>query len=192
MSDRSDLTLLLRRLSGGDDGAYDALLPVVYDELQRIAHRQLRGEREDHTLSTTDLVHEAFERLVGLDAVAWQDRAHFFGVAAGAMRRVLVDWARARAAAKRGGGVRAVSLDREAAVGIEVASTETTPDELLVLDDALSRLATLSSRQARVVECRYFAGLSVEETAEALSISETTVKADWRLARAWLHDALAA
>ena len=179
-----DVTQLLLDLSGGDRRAVDQLLPVVYDELRRLAHERLRYERESHTLATTDLVHEAYVRLADGARVEWQGRAHFFAVASGVMRRLLVDWARARRAEKRGGGLPALSLD---AFATDIVPAEVRADELLALDEALERLATLSERQARVVECRYFAGLSVDETAEALGLSQTTVKLDWRLARAWLY-----
>jgi RNA polymerase sigma factor (TIGR02999 family) len=183
----ADVTRLLLDLSGGDREAMDRLLPAIYGELRRIAQERLYREREGHTLSTTDLVHEAYLRLVDVTRVQWRDRAHFYAAAAGVMRRLLVDWARARHAAKRGGAADAVSLDALAGEG---PAAPARPEELLALDEALDHLRARSERQARVVECRYFAGLSIEETAEALGISPTTVKDDWRIARAWLYRAL--
>ena len=180
----ADVTRLLLDLSGGDRAAMDRLLPVIYGELRRIAHERLRRERDDHTLSTTELVHEAYLRLVDVTRVQWRDRAHFYAAAAGVMRRLLVDWARARRAEKRGGSADPISLDGMAGEG---PAAPVRPEELLALDEALDRLRVRSERQARVVECRYFAGLSIEETAEALGVSPTTVKDDWRLARTWLY-----
>ena len=184
-ADSGDVTQWLHRLAAGDGAAADRLLPLVYAELRRIATERLRRERGDHTLAPTDLVHEAFLRLADATQVGWADRAHFFAVAAGVMRRLLVDWARARRADKRGGGAPHVSLDATGAAsavgGVDRA------EALLALDEALADLARRSERQARVVECRYFAGLTIEETAEALGVSPTTVRVDWRLARAWLR-----
>jgi RNA polymerase sigma-70 factor, ECF subfamily len=181
MSQQGEITRLLAELSHGGRDALDQLLPLVYEELQRIAHRRLQNERSDHTLVTTDLVHEAYLKLVGLDHIEWKSRAQFFALAAQAMRRILVDYAVRRKAQKRGGERRKVSLD-EVSLPIEQRA-----DELLALDDALQRLAALDERHSRVVECRYFAGMSIEETAEALGVSPATVKRDWTLARAWLH-----
>ncbi len=159
-------------------------MPLVYAELRRIASHYIARERDGHTLAPTDLVHEAYFRLVDADSVSWQGRAHFYAVAAGVMRRLLVAWARARRAGKRGGGAARVSLD---ATGVAERVGQTDRAEaLLALDEALARLALRSERQARVVECRTFAGLTIEETAEALGVSPTTVRVDWRLARAWL------
>ena len=177
------VTRLLIDLSAGDRDAADRLLPLVYAELQRLAHARLQHERDGHTLATVDLVHEAYLRLVDVTRVDWRDRSHFFAVAATVMRRLLVDWARARAADKRGGGQAALPLDALAADGVAAAPR---PEVLVALDEALGRLALRSERQARVVECRYFAGLSIEETAAVVGVSPTTVKDDWRLARAWL------
>lgn len=184
MADPADVTLLLLDARAGADGAAERLLAAVYAELRALAQSRLRRERPDHTLSTTALVHESYLRLVDGTQVAWTDRSHFYAVAATAMRHVLVDWARARARAKRGGGQRAVSLD---ALGSDGAPAEVRAEAVLALDEALGRLAERDARKARVVECRYFAGLTVEETAAALDVSPTTVKADWALARAWLH-----
>ena len=175
------ITQLLHELSRGQPDALDRLLPVVYDELRRIAHGQLRGERAGHTLNTTALVHEAYLKLADLREMDWQDRAHFFAVAARLMRRILIDYARARQRDKRGGGMAPVPL----AEGMDIVVAE--GDALLALDEALRRLEALNERQCRVVECRCFAGMSVEETAAALNTSPATVKRDWALSRAWLN-----
>jgi RNA polymerase sigma factor (TIGR02999 family) len=175
----ADVTRLLQAWAAGDPGALDRLLPVVYEELRGLARARLRREREDHTLGTTGLVHEAYLRLVEVDRVRWNDRAHFLAMASRTMRRVLVDYARARGAAKRGGGGARVALD-EALLSDE--QTETVLD----LDDALTRLEALAPRPARAVECRYFGGLSNDEAAAALDVSVATVERDLRFARAWL------
>jgi RNA polymerase sigma factor (TIGR02999 family) len=177
-----DITGLLRQLSEGRRDALDRLIPVVYHELRRIAHAQLRGEQHGHTLNTTALVHEAYLKLVGVDRVEWRDRAHFFAAAAGSMRRILIDYARARKRVKRG-GEDAVQVPLVEALYVAVERS----DDLLALDEALTRLETQNQRQSRVVECRCFAGLSVEETAAALDISPATVKRDWDFSRAWLN-----
>jgi RNA polymerase sigma factor (TIGR02999 family) len=181
MPQRGDVTQLLAELGHGGRDTLDRLLPIVYAELQRIAHRQLQGERTDHTMATTDLVHEAYMKLVGLDHIEWKNRAQFFAVAAQAMRRVLVDYAISRRAQKRGGERRKVPLDDAMLVAEQQA------DELLALHNALIQLEGMNQRLGRIVECRYFAGMSIEETAEALGISPATVKRDWTMARAWLH-----
>lgn len=160
----------------------DDLLPLVYGELKKIAARQLRAERTGHTLCTTALVHEAWLELSNLDRIKWQNRNHYLALAAQAMRRVLVDYAVARRAQKRGGGQPVEALDGDPLVLVQGRSAE-----LLDLDDALRRLAALDERQARVVECRFFGGMSIEETAAALDISPATVKREWALARAWLN-----
>jgi RNA polymerase sigma factor (TIGR02999 family) len=183
-TEASDVTALLVRLNNGDEAALDQLLPAVYEELRRIAHNQLRGEREDHTLRTTELVHEAYMKLVDHNTVDWQDRQHFFAVAARAMRQVLVDHARKKTAAKRGGEAPAVSLD-----GVTLPH-DTKMEELIALDDALDRLAARDERSAKVVECRFFGGYTIAETADVLDVSRSTVKRDWRAARAWLNRAL--
>lgn len=183
-NEASDVTALLVRLSNGDEAALDRLLPAVYEELRRIAHNRLRGEREDHTLRTTELVHEAYLKLVEHNTVDWQDRQHFFAVAARAMRQVLVDHARKKAAAKRGGDASPVPLDRV------TLPRESSPDELIAIDDALDRLAERDDRAAQVVECRFFGGYTIAETADVLDVSRSTVKRDWRAARAWLNRAL--
>ena len=179
------ITQALVALAHGDAGAHDRLFPMVYDALRDLARRELRRERPDHTLSATALVHEAYLKLVQLDRIDWKGRAHFFGVCAPVMRQVLISHARARNAAKRGSGAAKVPLADAMAVADE------RPGDLLALDDALLRLAELSPRQARVVEARYFAGMTVEETAMALELSPATVKREWTAARAWLNRELA-
>jgi RNA polymerase sigma factor (TIGR02999 family) len=175
-----DVTGLLQAWGGGDAAALDQLVPVVYDELHRQAQRYLRRETPGHTLQTTALVHEAYLRLVDQREARWENRAQFFGVAAQAMRRILVDHARRHQAAKRGGSAIQVPYEEEA-----VAAVESEVD-VVALDDALTWLAALDPQQARVVELRYFTGLGIEETAEALGISPATVKREWAMARAWL------
>ncbi len=174
-----DVTRLLQEWSAGDPSAADRLLPVVYDELHRLASSYLRRERSGHTLQSTALVNEAWMKLADQSA-PWQNRAHFLGVAAQAMRRILVDHARRRAAGKRGGAEERVTL-------ADVAAPGGTDFDLVALDEALERLAALDERQARMVTMRFFAGLTVEETAEVLGVSEKTVKRDWAAAKAWLH-----
>lgn len=175
-----EVSQLLRAWSSGERAAFDKLLPLVYEELRQMARRQMRRQRAGHTLQTTALIHEAYLRLVGLSDVRWQNRAHFFGVAARAMRHILVDHARTRQAAKRGGVARHVALDETAVVSMERAS------ELVALDDALQSLVALDRRRSQVVELKYFGGLTVEEIAEVLQVSPETVARDWRLARTWL------
>ena len=176
-----NVTEILRELSEGKRDSFDRLVPLVYEELRRIARGQLKAEREEHTLSATAVVHEAYLRLVDVRNADWRDRAHFFAMAARLMRRVLIDYARAKGRDKRGGEARRVSLTD--AEQLPIGETE----DLLNLDDALTRLAQRNERSCQVVECRCVAGLSVEETAFALSISPATVKRDWALARAWLN-----
>ena len=178
---RETITELLVEWSQGDQAALDRLAPLVYEELRRMARTYLRGERPDHTLQATALVHEAYLRLVDQRRVSWQNRAHFFGIASQMMRRILVNHAAARAAAKRGGGARKLALDEAAGLagGREV--------ELIALDEALKELEKLDQRQSRIVELRYFGGLSLEETAEALDLSPATVKREWSTARLWLR-----
>jgi len=175
-----DVTQLLHEWSSGNKAALDSLTPVVYDELRRLAGVYLRRERMDHTLQATALVHEAYMKLVDQRQVRWQNRAHFFGIAAQTIRRILVDHARGVRAAKRGSGAVALSIDE--ALGV----SEKRDLELESLDDALETLAKVDPQQARVVELRFFTGLSIEETAEVLGISESTVKRDWVSAKAWL------
>jgi RNA polymerase sigma factor (TIGR02999 family) len=181
MPEYGEVTRLLLQHGHGGRGALDRVLPVIYAELQQLARRQLRGERGDHTLQTADLVHEAYVKLGGLERIEWKNRAQFFAIAAQAMRRVLVDHAAGRRAAKRGGGRRKVPLDEAMLV------LEEQDEEVLALNAALFELEKVNPRLVRVVECRYFAGLSIEETAEGLEISPATVKRDWTLARAWLN-----
>jgi RNA polymerase sigma factor (TIGR02999 family) len=178
MADR--ITDLLLQLRDGNSAAMDQLFPLVYEELKRLAHRRLLGERPEHTLSTTDLVHESYFRLVDQSRVEWQDRGHFFRIASLSMRRVLVDYARRHLALRRGGGLEAVSLEEDAAVADK-------SDSVVGLDEALSRLAKFSERLSQVVECRFFGGLSEQETAEALGMTLRTVQRDWAKARGWLY-----
>ena len=177
---REQISQLLRAWAGRDPAARDALVPIVYDELHRLAHHYMRTERAGHTLQTTALVNEAYLRLVDVDRLEWRDRAHFFAMAATMMRRILVDHARGHARDKRGGGVIMTSLDENVAAAA--------PDvDVLALDAALEKLGQLDERQARLVELRYFAGLTIEEAAEALQISTGTVKREWTIAKAWLY-----
>ena len=189
MGDES-ITGLLSEISSGDRGAYDRLTPIVYEELHRIAKRQLSGESEGHTLQATALVNEAYLKLVGLDRIEWQDRVHFFALSARLMRQILIDHAVRRRAQKRGGG--SAHVDLEAVADSIDGGNPTWAEEMIALDAALERLADLDERQARVVECRFFAGLTIEETAAALDVSTITVKRDWSMARAWLNRALEA
>ncbi len=177
-----EITRMLQEWSSGKQEALDALLPLVYAELHRQASRYLRRERAGHTLQTTALIHEAYLKLVDQRTVNWQNRAHFFGIAAQLMRRILVDYAKARHRAKRGG----IGEDLPIEANTLAVSGERSID-LVALDEALTRLAVFDERQARIVELRYFSGLSIEETAKALRISPATVKTDWRTAKAWLH-----
>lgn len=176
-----DVPRLLAEWNDGDRSALDRLLPFVERELHQLAHRYLSRERAGHTLQTTALVNEAYLRLVGQRRTSWQNRAHFFAIAAQIMRRILINHARDRAAEKRGGGARQVSLDEAAVL------TDERADELLALDEALDSLAKLDERKGRVVELRYYGGLSVEETAEALGIHPNTVTREWNQAKAFLH-----
>jgi RNA polymerase sigma factor (TIGR02999 family) len=180
---REQVSHLLAAWKNRDSTAREQLVPIVYEELRRLAHYYMRGERAGHTLQTTALVNELYLRLAGIDGVQWRDRAHFFALAATLMRRVLVDYARLRGRDKRGGGVSVTSLD-ENAVAPQSAV------DVIALDDALERLASVDPQQSRVVELRFFAGLSVDETAEALGISPATVKRDWATAKLWLYNEL--
>jgi RNA polymerase sigma factor (TIGR02999 family) len=184
-----DITRLLEAASAGEAEAFDRVFQLVYDELRRLA-RQVRRGRGSETLNTTALVHEAYLRLLPSRELGWEGRSHFLGVAARAMRQVLVRAAERRSSAKRGGGLSVLPLDEALQRPPDGAGVD--PERILALDGALRRLEVLSARQARVVECRYFAGLSVEETAAALGISEPTVKRDWSVARAWLARELSA
>lgn len=176
-----DVTQMLIAWQRGDSAALDQLMPLVYDELRRLAHRYMRRDRAGHTLQTTALVNEAYLRLADQKNMNWQSRAHFFALAAQVMRHLLIDYARRRRYAKRGGGARQVTLDEGAAVSPERSA------ELLALDEALRRLSALDPRKGQIVELRYFGGLSVKETAEVLGISDITVKREWSKAKAWLY-----
>jgi RNA polymerase sigma factor (TIGR02999 family) len=180
MAKPGEVTALLAEIGQGNSEALPRLVPLVYQELKRLAAHLLRDEREGHTLQPTALVNEAYLRLAGQKA-DWRNRAHFMAVAGQAMRRILVDYARQRVATKRGGGEMALDLDR-CEVGVDIGQSE----ELLAVDEALTRLADLDLQQARVVELRYFCGMTVEETAQALAISPRTVKREWAMAKAWL------
>jgi len=181
---QQDITRLLVAWGEGDKGALDRLMPFVYSELRRLAHAYMRRQRTDHTLQTTALVNEAYMRLIDSSQVRWQDRNHFFAMSAKLMRRILVDFARAKNAQKRGGGGHLVTFDEE----LPVADAK--ESDLLALDEALTRLAELDERQSRIVELRYFGGLTEEEIAEVLEISARTVRRDWSVARAWLFKEL--
>jgi RNA polymerase sigma factor (TIGR02999 family) len=180
-SGSGEITRLLTRLKQGDREAQQQLIPLVYGELRRLAAHYMRMERSDHTLQATALVHEAFLRITTAGEIDWQSRAHFFAVAAQTMRRVLVDYARASNSSKRAGTHQRISLDSA------VVYNEDQSDGMVALDEALLRLEQLDPRQCRVVELRFFAGMSLDETAEVLGISTRTVKRDWNMARAWLH-----
>jgi RNA polymerase sigma factor (TIGR02999 family) len=175
------VTDLLQAWASGDQAALDELLPLVYNELRRQARRYMRAQPAGHTLQTTALVHEAYLRLVGQSSVEWKGRGHFFGVAAKAMRSILVDHARARSAAKRGGPVSAITLDEGGIAGPQAIV------DVLALDEALGRLAELDPRKSQLVELRYFGGLGIEEAAAVLGVSPATVKREWITARAWLR-----
>jgi RNA polymerase sigma-70 factor (ECF subfamily) len=179
-TETSETTQLLRAWAGGDRGALEQLTPHVYRELRRIAGHHMQNERAGRTMQATALVHEAYLKLIDITNVDWQHRAHFFAVSAQIMRRILLDRARRRVAAKRGGKAEKVNLDEVPDIGGARAR------ELIALDDALNELAQLDPRKARVIELRFFGGLSVEETASVLDVSQDTVMRDWRLARAWL------
>ena len=175
-----DVSHLLARWRDGDEAALQELVPIVHDELRRLARRQMAGERPGHTLQPTALVNEAYLRLVSLKQMQWQDRAHFFAMAARLMRRILVDVARSRGYQKRGGGAQRVSFTK----AVDVAQGQ--PTDVVALDHALEALARIDGRKSQVVELRFFGGLSIEETAEALNVSRETVKRDWTFAKMWL------
>lgn len=183
-SPQREVTQLLVEMQSGRQGAEDQLLPLVYDELRRVAAHYMRRERAGHTLQATALVHEAYLQLVDQTRVNWQNRAHFFAVAAKLMRRILVDHARGHNAAKRGGGGRPLTLEEAAGL------LQHHDVELEALDDALNDLGRIDARQSRIVELRFFGGLTVEETAEVMALSSATVEREWRMARAWLHSQL--
>ena len=184
MSEQLDVTELLLAAADGDSSALERLVPIVYTELHRIAHRRLGGERPDHTLSTTALVHEAYLKLMKLERLKWQNRAQFMAIASRLMRQILVDYARRKRSGRRGGGRRPVELS---AAGREAATSAEPAEDVLALHKALESLEEINDRHARVVECRFFGGMSIAETAEALSLSAATVKRDWVMARAWLN-----
>lgn len=186
MSVSHSVTHLLEKWNNGDQAALDQLLPLIYEELRKMAKRYMRQQNPGHTLQTTALIHEAYLRMIKQPEKHFENRAHFFGVAAQAMRHILVDYARARQTAKRGGAVRVISLDEAALV------TEERAAEVVAFDDALKELEKLSKRQSRVVELRYFGGLTVEETATVLSVSPETVMRDWSMAKTWLRRTLTA
>jgi len=204
MNDRTDdrVTQLLGAWAAGDQSAMAELMPLVYSELRHLAERHLRGERLNHTLQGTALVHEAYLRLINQKNASWQGRAHFIGLASQLMRRILVDHARNRLAAKRGGGATPVSLDQTGLVlagtddegaGVEALALASNPSvDLASIDSALRRLETLDPEQGRIVELRFFGGLSIEETAQLVGVSPATVKREWVLARAWLRRELSA
>ena len=181
MQNAPEITQLLKDWSEGNQTALDKLMPLVYDELRRQASRYLRNERQGHTLQTTALIHEAYLKLIGINQIEWQNRNHFFAIASTAMRRILVDYARERKRDKRGGVAENLPLDE----GLQISANEKSVD-LIALDEALSRLAKLDERQAKVVELKYFSGLSIDEIAEVLGIANSTVRLDWNLAKDWL------
>jgi RNA polymerase sigma factor (TIGR02999 family) len=196
------VTRLLTNWSGGDQAALSELTALLYQELRTLAQRHLRRERSNHTIQRTALVHEAFVRLVDQQSIDWRSRGHFFALASSTMRRILVDHARARLASKRGGGVAVLSLDEIIGTGESSDQAATSPadsipephtlgqesdDELAAIDAALERLAVIDARQVKIVEMRYFGGLTIDETARALDISDATVKREWTVARAWLR-----
>ncbi|SRR6266852_4771079 len=183
-SSSPDVTVLLSELTRGNQGAAEKLIPLVYDELKRLARSYMRRERQDHTLQATALVHEAYLKLVRQQAANWQSRSHFFGIAAQLMRRILTDHARGHLRERRGGVKEVLPLNEAVVFSPEHS------EELVRLDEALERLANLDARQSRIVELRFFGGLTVEETAEFLGISPKTVKRDWSVAKAWLHGEL--
>jgi len=184
MVEKQEFTQLLKKAQDGDRESLDRLLPLIYDELRRVAASQLQRERADHTLQATALVHEAYLRLLDQREVDWQNRAHFFSIAAEMMRRILVNYAVRRQTQKRGFGAAQISLDEAGGVSDEKDF------DLVALDDALRQLAEYDPTQARVVELRFFGGLTIEETAEVLGISDSTVKREWRMAKAWLKTKL--
>jgi RNA polymerase sigma factor (TIGR02999 family) len=178
----NEVSRLLQAWSSGDRKALDELLPYVYDELHRQAHRFLRRERQNHTLQTTALIHEAYLMLIEQTQVRWQNREHFFAISANVMRRILVNYANARRRKKRGGAAETLELDESILVAAEKADVD-----LLSLDEALTRLGEMDRQQEQIVELRYFSGLTIEETAEVLGVSAATIKRDWRMTKAWLY-----
>jgi RNA polymerase sigma factor (TIGR02999 family) len=184
MAESASITKMLNQYQSGDRKVLDELFPVVYDELRRLARSRLQGERSDHTLQPTALVHEAYLRLIEQHSTNWQNRAHFFGLAAEMMRRILVNHAVKRNAEKRFGSQTKIALDD----AIDVLAEREV--DLVALNDALDKLAEFDAQQAKIIELRFFAGLKIEEVAEVLGVSESTVKREWRVAKAWLHDRL--
>ena len=180
MSSQHELTQLLLEWSTGNKEALKRLMPLVYDELHRLAQRYMRRERPDHTLQTSALLNEAYLRLIDQNRVTWQNRAHFFGIAASMMRRILVDHSRMRAYTKRGGDQQKVALDEVAVIA------ESKAFDVLALDEALKKLEAIDEQQSRIVDLRFFGGLTIEETAEVLGVSHATVEREWSMARAWL------
>lgn len=180
---QSYITRLLNDYSGGNKNVIVDILPLVYNELKRISSKYLRDEHRNHTFQTTELVHEAFIKLIGNENISWESRAHFFGIAAQSMRQILVDYARKRNAIKRGSGKVPLQID-DAIMEISQQSD----DQILALDEALNSLAQLEERSSKIVELRFFSGLTIEETAEVLSVSPATVKRDWNFAKAWLYN----
>ena len=185
MPSTHEVTQVLRELSDGQESAPQRLMPLVYDELRKLAAGYLKGERADHTLQATALVHEAYLRLVDWKNVSWQNRAHFFALAAHAMRGILVDHARARKAEKRGGGMTKLALEEA------VSFPRRSEVDLLALDESLRELAEFDPAQSRIVELRFFGGLTIDETAEVMGISPATIKREWKMAKAWLHQRIA-
>lgn len=179
--DKSKITRLLKAYSSGDQTALDKLIPLVYEKLQCMAHFRMLGERSGHTLNTIDLVHEAYLKLIQFDRIDWENRAHFFGMASKVMRNILVDYAIKKNAQKRGGKQKRVTL------GDGYIATQINLHEVLSLHQAMERLGNIDERQMQVVECRFFGGLNLEETARALDISTATVSRDWKMAKAWLN-----
>lgn len=186
MSEPANITKLLNQYQEGNKRALDELFPLVYDELRRLAKSRLQNERGDHTLQPTALVHEAYLRLIEQHSTNWQNRAHFFGLAAEMMRRILVNHAVKRNAEKRFGNQTKLALDDAISL---IAAREI---DLILLDDVLNKLAEFDAQQAKIIELRFFAGLKIEEVAEVLGVSESTIKREWRIAKAWLHDRLKA
>ncbi|VAX19953.1 hypothetical protein MNBD_IGNAVI01-102 [hydrothermal vent metagenome] len=177
----NNVTQLLNQVSNGDEFALNSILPLVYNELRKISSKYLRDEYRHHTLQTTELVHEAYLKLIGGNSLSWESRSHFFGIAAKSMRQILVDYARKRKSQKRGKGETLLPLEN---ANFVIGESE---EQILNLDDALNKLETLEERSAKIVELRFFSGLSIEETAKLLNISTATVKRDWKFAKAWLY-----
>ena len=183
---QESVTQLLEAVRGGNDSALNDLFPLVYEELRALAHRKRQAWHGDYTLNTTALVHEAYLKLAGQSRADWQSRAHFFGVAARAMRQILIDYARRRRAQKRGGDRSKTTFDEMKLGDGQIALSDDNADALMILDEALKRLEKISERQSRIVECRFFGGMTIEETAEVVGISTATVKRSWNLAQVWL------